>query len=1088
MADGQKKSYSSNANNAAAATPAVESGGCPACAKAGLPILLVRPGLADAGYAAARQAPCQPLLDKHVAGPKLSFGGYVLRTLRAGYVMVFYENPHTAELKATKGWQAYQVSDGGYLSPYPLQVIEQAGQKTGDAFTCQRTAAYATAMLMVIPDPKNAGKVWMAYSDHPWSEPVREFYVANVAKRDARMTMIDAASSTCVRSIAMSERNILTLVADYDQSPPANHLLDTPYAPLAIGRDMVGTSGVRPESAADLMTQAQALIKSCKGQYTIEQLKIVSVPDAVGMTAETASARMTQCSSAKNWLFENGKESEQRPWRLQTAMSIEGLLKEIDHRNEAHKQALANLRQSGLAGKKVSRQEFDRMMKAGELPPGTFFQISGSIDARGEWMPDGNANSQTGTIVLQSDRGLDQSTARMKEKVLAKLGKDGKYPFRDFIKKYRDMVDADQKKLAKVELDHKAWIQSDARKLVTMHDCARTIPMDGLHFASIVRDVTNGGTMTENGLEWYAGFVHEDPAQADAILTQAMLGNQDAFFKTFTAKSTTKQVKNLLKVFEEAAKVADPAQLQRDQRLVKSFPFFDKTVAAAPVLKRVLDGIANPLATVSGGVLLGLMKRKQISQGAVEKFERLLASIADTVKPDKVFTAQIRFDLALAYWRTADRRVRMSASEQAAESTRQATANVQRVVENQTGKVKSLVLAGSLSMALQMPESLGRQMVTVWRVGGQVADDVKLWGKATADALRSGSPAFNAAAAVLQAISLAKLPEQLTYGTEQERQVAYAALIGSGMGLAAASLELGEAVYKEVEKARGIVGEAARARYLKLAAGRISAAATVIEAGIALINWYERGKTGDSDSQTLYLIQAAILSGAAYAAWMGATATFTMGSSAASAGVLGLSYTGWGLILVGLGLLVGYLALLLQDTPVEEWAAKCIWGIADSKNQWGNPQREQEELNKLLLGIKVELGYSTQWIKTLGASAAASEGWSPFGEKQRVLWKTAEIRLWIPKELRTKLHYGLTLALVGTDGVSTTVYSYLNGVGQQLARLPGLDDVKLDEHGEQVVLISVEMDGAQFRSAQAEILLAESNESRNVLVQQILND
>jgi hypothetical protein len=36
-------------------------------------------------------------------------------------------------------------------------------------------------------------------------------------------------------------------------------------------------------------------------------------------------------------------------------------------------------------------------------------------------------------------------------------------------------------------------------------------------------------------------------------------------------------------------------------------------------------------------------------------------------------------------------------------------------------------------------------------------------------------------------------------------------------------------------------------------------------------------------------------------------------------------------------------------TPTEEWAAKSIWGVADADERWGSPQREQEELNKLLM-------------------------------------------------------------------------------------------------------------------------------------------
>lgn len=122
-------------------------------------------------------------------------------------------------------------------------------------------------------------------------------------------------------------------------------------------------------------------------------------------------------------------------------------------------------------------------------------------------------------------------------------------------------------------------------------------------------------------------------------------------------------------------------------------------------------------------------------------------------------------------------------------------------------------------MALQVPEPLGRQVVTIWRIGGRVGDEAKFWGRATADALRTGAPAFNAAAAVLQAITLSKIPEKLTYGDEQERKVAYAGLLTGGMGLAAATLELGYSVLREGEKTRGVAEASGNARYLKISAG-----------------------------------------------------------------------------------------------------------------------------------------------------------------------------------------------------------------------------------------------------------------------------
>ncbi|UNE64555.1 hypothetical protein MML47_11010 [Xanthomonas oryzae] len=783
---------------------------------------------------------------------------------------------------------------------------------------------------------------------------------------------------------------------------------------------------------------------------------------------------------------------------MQTALSIEGLLKEIDERNNAAKQNLQELQQRGMGGKKVTRAEFDRMIKNKELPPGTYFQESGRVTESGEYIPD----FSKGTIVLQNGHGLDQDTAKLKQQVLDKLkSKEGAYPFRDFLQRYTAMVEADLKKLAQVELDHQVWIQSAARKLVTDNDCSRQIRMDGLHFASLVADITNGGAMTDKGLEWYSAFLSDDPEQKEALLTRALLGNQDAFHKAFKATKLHKEAKNLFKLFEDTSKAAD-GQLQADQRLLKAFPFYDKTVASLPTLKTMAAAAGHPLIAVAGGVALSMEKKKAWSAAAGAAFERLMAGLLEAAGPGKQASQmELRFGQAVQFWQMAGERLRQSSAEAAS----QATGSLPR----QAGKVKSLVLAGSLAMAIKTPDALAEQVVKVWRFGedvgqqtGKVAalagDELKLWGDATAKALREGSAAFTAASGVLQAYAIAKAFHTLTFGSDKERQVASVGLLGAGMGLAAVTLELGEALYKQVDKAKGIDAAVGRARVLKWTAGRISAAGLILDVGLSAANVVSRIKNDDKDAALFYIAQGIFFSGAAYASWMGAEATFaasglvgaqaaTASASAASAGMLGLSWTGWGLILIGLGLLAGYVAMRLQDTPTEEWAAKSIWGVADADVKWGSPQREQEELNKMLMGIRVEFEYSADWIQSMGASEEAAYTPGVVGEDApRILSKTVTTRLWMPQELRAHLSYMLAVVLADLKGVSTTVYAYSNGQGKTLARLAHVDEARLQSEAD-VVVIEIGVDGLIYRSAQLEVTIGESSGERQVLVQQLLN-
>lgn len=124
--------YAQNANQAAVGVPQCGSGGCASCIKSGLPMLLVRPGLAEKQYADSKHGAIEKLLPG-VADPKLSYSGYVMRTLRGGYVYAYYEHAHTPEIKAQKGWQAFQVDTLGYLTPMPIAQLPVPGEARSSA-------------------------------------------------------------------------------------------------------------------------------------------------------------------------------------------------------------------------------------------------------------------------------------------------------------------------------------------------------------------------------------------------------------------------------------------------------------------------------------------------------------------------------------------------------------------------------------------------------------------------------------------------------------------------------------------------------------------------------------------------------------------------------------------------------------------------------------------------------------------------------------------------------------------------------------------------------------------------------------------
>ncbi|NWC11979.1 hypothetical protein HX776_24650, partial [Pseudomonas agarici] len=166
-----------------------------------------------------------------------------------------------------------------------------------------------------------------------------------------------------------------------------------------------GVAQKRPERASDLMAQAQALCEA--GGYSLSDVNIVCLPDAVGITHEAAVLRSTLCNRASLWLSRQPEGS----WRLQTAMSIEGLLREIDARGEARKAQLAEYAE--YQGKPITRQAFEDAKKAASLPPDAQFEAN-LIPHRHDpstLYPD----RYNGKVRLPSQRWVDAQSESLKE-------------------------------------------------------------------------------------------------------------------------------------------------------------------------------------------------------------------------------------------------------------------------------------------------------------------------------------------------------------------------------------------------------------------------------------------------------------------------------------------------------------------------------------------------------------------------------------------------------------------------------------------------------------------------------------------------
>ena len=111
---------------------------------------------------------------------------------------------------------------------------------------------------------------------------------------------------------------------------------------------------------------------------------------------------------------------------------------------------------------------------------------------------------------------------------------------------------------------------------------------------------------------------------------------------------------------------------------------------------------------------------------------------------------------------------------------------------------------------------------------------------------------------------------------------------------------------------------------------------------------------GDNDAAGLYL-----LSGAAFAA-----GAFFAGKAALAVSASLLGPFGIALALIAIGVLLAWAALNAEDTQMQIWLDRCVFGNGKrSEGRWKDHEfaDEMAELNAIILGLKAELAWEDNW-------------------------------------------------------------------------------------------------------------------------------
>jgi hypothetical protein len=298
---------------------------CDDCQAIGLPIMPVRYAVVPAAMS--------PALPAWASGQRVTdvaLGSdfrYALRTLRAGYVYLFYSKNQWGSNK----WECYMVTADGVLVKQPNPLMA-APQPTVTLQCASHGQSNIRLHALVIERPDKCGPTWIAFSAHKWSEQTINEYATNSKLRNARMQTIHPAEmatgakhSHGTTASAAALEQVIEYAPGF--SPPLDLPYDTPadtiskedgrFDPARLGKMSTRYPWhLRQGEAEQALRAMQLRAKKADGGQNTPHL--LALWDAIGITHELNGFR----NDAAGWL---GRYGQERRLQIIAANSITGL-------------------------------------------------------------------------------------------------------------------------------------------------------------------------------------------------------------------------------------------------------------------------------------------------------------------------------------------------------------------------------------------------------------------------------------------------------------------------------------------------------------------------------------------------------------------------------------------------------------------------------------------------------------------------------------------------------------------------------------------------------------------------------------------
>ncbi|MFC7421596.1 T6SS effector BTH_I2691 family protein [Iodobacter arcticus] len=469
---------------------------CKACQASGLPIMPVRYAVVPKTVTAKLPAWAEGTRVKDIAlGDEFH---YALRTIRAGYVYLFYSK----NARGAKQWECYTVTEDGLLL---LQHTPKSASPPKDTNTCE-TAGHSNSRLhhLIINRPDECGPTWIAFSEHKWSDETLAQYSSDAKLRSARMQEIDPkamaagtknphsspASQTALESIMEYSLGFSNAQLPYDQKMPIFSKRDGSYEKGQVTKvsthyRVTSRKGVVAETLQFMQSRAK---KSAGGSNTPH---VMALWDAIGVAHELNGYRNNPAAYLA--LF-----TQEREFQLDAILSIETL-----------KQSLALQR-----GEAIDREE-DRQVVAHTTYPISNRGATQSVAKQATLYPITNSD-------YAREEAKKKSMARTWDKYENNIDQDAYNNFKKYQKELIESVESLADKRTQVLV---RWL--DAPLFIdTLEDFHGENPADGLAFESVFGGAIQGINSSESGKRKLKIWMDQIKIDKNSLFYRALAQNQ----------------------------------------------------------------------------------------------------------------------------------------------------------------------------------------------------------------------------------------------------------------------------------------------------------------------------------------------------------------------------------------------------------------------------------------------------------------------------------------------------------------------------------------------------------------------------------